>query len=144
MAVQEQDGEDFVAFGGQVELEEMPDGLRRVKDRASAQLLGHGAAGEFQDGHQFCPFGGAEALDLLEIAAAGVQKAGDAVKSQGLCSKDFGIGFGDAGCGMDRNADIGGGADQPLGELQDAFSLDAGAQQDGQQLRVAWASAGRG
>ena len=58
---------------GQVQLQVVLDGVGRVKGFAFAQLLGQGAARQFQHGHQFGALGRARP-DAGQVGHAGVQR----------------------------------------------------------------------
>ena len=45
------------------------------KHRALFELLGHGAPGQLQHGNNLGPFGGAQALDPIEIVGTGMEQA---------------------------------------------------------------------
>jgi hypothetical protein len=121
-AVEKQHGKHLVPLGGQVQLQVVLDGLPgECEHLALAQLLGQRAARQLQHGHEFSALGRPQALDALQVGGAGVQQPGDAAKAA------RGLATGEVLCG---------GLQQLLRQLQHAFAHDAGAQQDGQQLRI--------
>lgn len=80
----------------------------RLEHRPRGQALRQRAAGHLQHGHQFRPFGRAQALDRPEILGPAVQQAGKAAKT----------------------------GEQPAGQGQHPLARQAGAQQQGQQFRI--------
>ena len=121
LRIEKQHRKHLVPLGGQMQLQVVLDGIGRVEHLALAQLLGQGAAGQLQHRHQLGAFGGAQALDALQVGRAGVQQPGNAAKA--------------AGNGARVRVDAWR-VQQLLRHLQHALAHDAGAQQDGQQLGI--------
>ena len=110
------------AVGGDLQIARQ--NLRVGKHLALLQTLGHGAARQFQHGHNLCALGGAQALHAFQVVRRGVQQAGYASKTALAL-----VAIAQAAMVFELQ--------QFVGHLQNPLARDAGAQQDGQQLGIA-------
>ena len=108
LAVQKQHGKHLVLAVCQVQLQIVFHGLGAVKQRALLQLLGGGAAGQLHHGQNFGLLGRPQAFDAGQVAHAGVEQP----RQPALLRQNR------------------------VRQLQHAAAGQAGAQQNGQQLRI--------
>ena len=104
-----------------MQLQVVLDGLGRVEHLALAQLLGQGAACQFQHGHQFCALGRPQA-PLMRARSPALVCSSPAMPPKPPVERPV--------VGLAWRAPA------ALAPLQHAFAHDAGAQQHGQQLGI--------